>query len=134
MIYDIVALGELLIDFTQWEAGGDRDGEALFERNPGGAPANLLAAAAALGAQTAFIGKVGDDMHGRFLEETLKRAGVSTRGLAFTQEAFTTMAFVALGYAALQGDLVSKTFLFIGFSNQQTRCMISDNGTNEVHV
>ena len=59
---DIVALGELLIDFT--EAGHSRDGRKLFEQNPGGAPANLLTVASHFGYHTSFIGKVGNDMHG----------------------------------------------------------------------
>ena len=60
--FDIAALGELLIDFT--DRGLSDAGMRLFEQNPGGAPANMLAAAARLGERTAFIGKVGDDMHG----------------------------------------------------------------------
>ena len=66
---DIVALGELLIDFT--EAGQSKDGRRLFEQNPGGAPANLLTVASNMGYSTAFIGKVGADMHGAFLKKTL---------------------------------------------------------------
>ena len=69
---DITALGELLVDFTQ--AGFSPAGYPLFEQNPGGAPANLLAAAAKQGLSTAFIGKVGDDMHGRFLKAAAERA------------------------------------------------------------
>lgn len=87
---DITALGELLIDFTQ-------AGERLFEQNPGGAPANVLAAARRLGLSAAFIGKVGRDMHGEFLRDTLDSAGIDTRGLVMSDEAFTTLAFVALG-------------------------------------
>ena len=67
---DIVALGELLIDFT--EAGTGADGMKLFEQNPGGAPVNMLTAVTKNGYQTAFLGKVGDDMHGRFLRDTAK--------------------------------------------------------------
>ena len=67
---DIVALGELLIDFT--EAGQSKDGRRLFEQNPGGAPANLLTVASHMGYSTAFIGKVGADMHGTFLKKTLE--------------------------------------------------------------
>ncbi|MCL2539714.1 MAG: carbohydrate kinase [Oscillospiraceae bacterium] len=91
---DIVALGELLIDFT--ESGVSSNGNRLFEQNPGGAPANLLTAAARLGCKTAFIGKVGRDMHGAFLKETLEKEGIDTRGLVETDEVFTTLAFVAL--------------------------------------
>ena len=74
---DIVALGELLIDFT--EAGTGADGMKLFEQNPGGAPANLLTAASHMGYRTAFIGKVGTDMHGAFLKKTLEKEGIDTR-------------------------------------------------------
>ncbi|WP_455721500.1 PfkB family carbohydrate kinase, partial [Agathobacter sp.] len=65
---DIVALGELLIDFT--ESGTSENGMKLFEQNPGGAPANLLTVASHLGYRTSFIGKVGKDMHGEFLKKT----------------------------------------------------------------
>ena len=92
---DITALGELLIDFTQ--AGVSESGQLLFERNPGGAPANVLAAASRLGLSAAFIGKVGSDMHGEFLRDTLIDAGINTEGLIMSDEAFTTLAFVALG-------------------------------------
>lgn len=67
---DIVALGELLIDFT--EAGTSEGGMRLFEQNPGGAPANLLMVASHMGYKTAFIGKLGKDMHGLFLKKTLE--------------------------------------------------------------
>ena len=73
---DIVALGELLIDFT--EAGHSQDGRKLFEQNPGGAPANLLTVASHFGYRTSFIGKVGNDMHGKFLKKTLQTEGINT--------------------------------------------------------
>lgn len=92
--YDIVALGELLVDFT--DAGRSVSGQRLFEQNPGGAPANMLSAAAKLGLSTAFIGKVGADMQGRFLKDTLDAAGIDTRGLIMADDVFTTLAFVAL--------------------------------------
>ena len=92
--YDIAALGEALIDFT--EAGSNPSGTRLFEQNPGGAPANLVCAAARFGARTAFIGKVGDDMHGRFLIRTLEECGVDTAGVVTDGDVFTTLAFVAL--------------------------------------
>ena len=91
---DITALGELLIDFTP--AGVSQQGMRLFEQNPGGAPANLLAAAAKFGRKTAFIGKVGKDMHGDFLKETLIRAGINTDNLIQDEKYFTTLAFVSL--------------------------------------
>lgn len=93
-MYDIAALGELLIDFT--ESGLSANGMKLFERNPGGAVANVLAAAAKCGRKTAFLGKVGADMHGLFLKETLEAAGIDTAGLIVAADVFTTLAFVAL--------------------------------------
>lgn len=93
-MYDITALGELLIDFT--ECGVSENGMRLFEQNPGGAPANVLAAAAKFGHRTAFIGKVGSDMHGCFLQKTLTDAGIDTSNLVLVDDAFTTLAFVAL--------------------------------------
>lgn len=95
--YDIAALGEALIDFT--EAGRSGSGMRLFEQNPGGAPANLLCAAARFGAKTAFIGKVGADMHGRYLKSVFDEAGVDTRGMILAPDVFTTMAFVTLNGA-----------------------------------
>ena len=91
---DIAALGELLIDFTP--AGNSQQGMRLFEQNPGGAPANMLAAAAKFGLKTAFIGKVGRDMHGDFLKETLVKAGINTENLIQDDKYFTTLAFVSL--------------------------------------
>ncbi len=91
---DIVALGEVLIDFT--ECGKSRDGMKIFEQNPGGAPANMLTAASHMGCSTAFIGKVGDDMHGHFLADTLKREGIDTSGIIIDKTCFTTLAFVGL--------------------------------------
>ena len=79
MNYDVVALGELLIDFT--ESGKSSDGMRLFEQNPGGAPANMLTAVSRFGWKTALIAKVGDDMHGRFLIETLEKEGIATNAV-----------------------------------------------------
>ena len=93
-MHHITALGELLIDFT--ESGVSNGGMKLFEQNPGGAAANVLAAMARLGEKTAFIGKVGNDMHGRFLKETLENVGIDTTGLVMSENFFTTLAFVAL--------------------------------------
>ena len=93
-MYDICALGELLIDFT--EAGLSPAGMRLFEQNAGGAVCNMLCAAAKLGANTTFIGKVGDDMHGQFLKTTLENAGIGTKHMIVSPDVFTTLAFVAL--------------------------------------
>lgn len=94
MRYDVVALGELLIDLT--EAGLSPNGMRLFEQNPGGAPANMLTALSHSGYKTAFIGKVGDDMHGRFLIETLSKEGIDTGAVITDPKCFTTLAFVGL--------------------------------------
>ncbi|NLL78596.1 MAG: carbohydrate kinase [Clostridiales bacterium] len=93
-MYDVTALGELLIDFTP--SGTSASGQRLFEQNPGGAPANVLAALNNCGLKTAFLGKIGDDMHGLFLKETLKNAGIDCTGLIIDKDVFTTLAFVAL--------------------------------------
>jgi fructokinase len=93
-MYDVCALGEVLIDFTP--SGVNDQGVALFGRNPGGAPANVLAMIAKLGGTTAFIGKAGNDGFGRFLEKTLKDAGIDTAGLVFDPACLTTLAFVHL--------------------------------------
>ena len=90
----VTALGEVLIDFT--DAGTSASGQKLFERNPGGAPANVLVALKRLGHDVAFIGKVGEDMHGAFLRETLEAAGIDCSGLVSDPGFFTTLAFVAL--------------------------------------
>lgn len=91
---DIAALGELLIDFT--EAGNSKDRMKLFEQNPGGAPANLLTVASHMGYQTAFIGKVGKDMHGTFLKKTLEDEGIDAAAVVEDANYFTTLAFVAI--------------------------------------
>lgn len=91
---DIVALGELLIDFT--EAGYGASGMKLFEQNPGGAPANLLTVVSHMGFKTSFIGKVGNDMHGLFLKRTLEQEGIGTDSLIVDDSVFTTLAFVEI--------------------------------------
>ena len=93
--FDVVALGELLVDFT--ENGRSSQGNALFEANPGGAPCNVLAMLKKLGRSCAFIGKVGDDFFGRLLRETAEEAGIDTRGLLTDGSVPTTLAFVKTG-------------------------------------
>lgn len=90
--FDVVALGELLIDFT--ENGISSQGNPIFEANPGGAPCNVLAMLQKLGKKTAFIGKVGSDMFGSQLTETVKAAGIDVTGLVSDKSVSTTMAFV----------------------------------------
>ena len=93
-MFDLITLGELLIDFT--ESGMSENNQRLFEQNPGGAVANVACAASRLGIKTSFIGKVGNDMHGAFLALTLRNIGVNTDNLIMSDEFFTTLAFVAL--------------------------------------
>ncbi len=90
----VTALGELLVDFT--DAGESADGRRLFERNPGGAPANVAVGAARLGVSAAFIGKVGDDVNGRYLRDVLVREGVDCTGLVVDPACATTLTFVEL--------------------------------------
>lgn len=90
--YDVTALGELLIDFT--ENGTSLQGNPLFEANPGGAPCNVLAMLSKLGNKTAFIGKVGNDMFGRQLKDAVKSVGICTDGLVTDETVPTTLAFV----------------------------------------
>ncbi len=91
-MFDVVALGELLIDFTQ--NGLSQQGNGLFEANPGGAPCNVLAMLTKLGKKTAFIGKVGDDFFGRMLAETICEVGIDNRNLLFDDKIHTTLALV----------------------------------------
>ena len=87
--YDVVAMGELLVDFAQ--CGQSAQGNSLFEACPGGAPCNMLSR---LGKKTAFIGKVGDDMFGRLLRGTITDLGIQDRGLITDGRYSTTLAFV----------------------------------------
>lgn len=89
---DVVALGELLIDFAC--IGTDAEGYPTMAAHPGGAPANFLAALTKFGAKTALIGKVGTDAFGKMLTGTLAKAGIDTRGLVAAEDVFTTLAFV----------------------------------------
>ena len=91
-MYDVIALGELLIDFASKSV--DPAGYPTMAANPGGAPGNFLAALNAYGAKTAFLGKVGDDAFGHLLLGTLDQAGIETRGIVVDPEVFTTLAFV----------------------------------------
>lgn len=90
--YDVIALGELLIDFTM--NGESEQGNHLFEACPGGAPCNVLAMLNKLGKKTAFIGKVGNDQFGTLLRKTLNEAGIDTSNLFTDDEVNTTLAFV----------------------------------------
>ena len=94
MKYDVVALGELLIDFAP--VSKSESGYPVLAAQPGGAPGNFLAALNKFGCRTGMIGKVGEDMFGRLLLGTLSSAGIDTRGILTDAGVFTTMAFVSL--------------------------------------
>jgi len=91
-MFNVVALGELLIDFTN--NGTSNQGNALFEANPGGAPCNVLSMLQRLGKKTAFIGKVGNDHLGKTLIEVVKEQGINTENLLVDSSIPTTLAFV----------------------------------------
>ena len=103
-MYDVIAIGELLIDFATQSA--DAEGYPTMKANPGGAPGNFLAALSRYGARTAFLGKVGDDAFGKLLLETMQKAGIETRGIVVDDSVFTTLAFVTF---SPEGD---RTFSF----------------------
>ena len=91
---DVVSIGELLIDFAT--VSTDADGYPTMAAHAGGAVANFLAALAKYGHGTALMGKVGTDTFGNLLLNTLKKAGIETRGMVQTDDVFTTLAFVTL--------------------------------------
>lgn len=90
--FDVIALGELLIDMT--DNGVSGQGNTLFEANPGGAPCNVLAMLTKLGYRTGFIGKVGEDLFGRKLKSVLEEVGIDTSNLCVDSDCRTTLAFV----------------------------------------
>ncbi len=90
---DVVALGELLIDFTSY--GLSSQGNPLYEANPGGAPCNVLAILKRLSKSASFIGKVGDDVYGHQLHDAIVNAGIGDEGLIYDKEVHTTLAIVS---------------------------------------
>jgi fructokinase len=103
---DIVCLGELLVDMFPAELGRRLAEVSAFRPKPGGAPANVAVAAVRLGAESAFIGKVGDEAFGHHLSDVLAKEGVETRGMRFDVEARTGLAFIA------QPDENTSEFVF----------------------
>lgn len=101
---DVIALGELLIDFTN--NGTSNQGNPIFEANPGGAPCNVLSMLAKLGKKTAFIGKVGSDQFGKLLRQTIAEAGILNDYLLEDENVPTTLAFV---HTTMEGD---RNFFF----------------------
>jgi len=97
--YDVIALGELLIDFTQ--NGTSQAGNWMMEANPGGAPCNVLAMLTKLGYKTAFIGQVGNDMFGKMLKDRVSSINIDISNLVLSDEYNTTLAFV---HTAPDGD------------------------------
>ena len=119
--YDVVALGELLIDFT--DNGVSGQGNTLFEANPGGAPCNVLALLNRLGHKTAFMGKVGDDLFGQHLKKVLEDIKIDTKGLLMDKEVKTTLAFVK----TLEGG--DRDFSF--YRNPGADMMLSEDEIDE---
>ncbi|MCD8015647.1 MAG: carbohydrate kinase [Lachnospiraceae bacterium] len=131
-MYHVVALGELVIDFSP---GGVSDrGNALYERQPGGAPSNVLAAVSRLGGNAALMGMVGDDSFGYYLQEMALSCGIDCAGLCFTKEAYTTLAFVHLdGSGERSFTVMRKPGADTQLRREQVRTdMISD--TRILHV
>lgn len=91
-MFDVTAIGELLIDFASLSA--DEEGYPTMAAHPGGAPGNYLAALSTYGMKTAFLGKVGTDVFGELIIGTMKRAGIETKGIIQDDAVFTTLAFV----------------------------------------
>lgn len=110
--YDVVALGELLVDFT--ENGSSPQGNPIFEANPGGAPCNVLAMLQRLGKKTAFIGKVGADALGEMLRDVVAEQGIDISNLSMDSKVPTTLAFV---HTAPDGD---RSFSFYRNSGADT--------------
>jgi fructokinase len=117
-MFDVTAIGELLIDFTP--AGNSAAGDLLFARKPGGAPANVLTANSKLGGKTSFIGKVGNDMFGRFLKNNLESSRIDTTGVIIDQDIPTTLAFVQLD------DRGDRSFSFYRKPGADLMLQISD--------
>lgn len=90
--FDVIAVGELLVDFTL--NGVSNQNNAIFEACPGGAPCNVLAMLQKLNKKTAFIGRVGNDMFGNMLKRTIDEIGINSTGLAFDSKTNTTLTFV----------------------------------------
>ena len=119
--FDVCALGELLIDFT--ENGTSPRGNPIMEANPGGAPCNVLAMLNRLGYKTAFIGKIGDDIFGRQLKKAVQEVGINTDGLVTDKIVNTTLAFV---HTLPGGD---REFSF--YRNPGADIMLSEADMNE---
>lgn len=116
--YDVVALGEILIDFT--DSGTNADGKKLYEENPGGAPANCVSAVVKLGGSGAFVGMTGRDSFGSDIRAVLEDIGVDIRGMRYCDSQHTTLAFVTL---AANGE---RAFSFCRNPGADTQIQPSD--------
>ena len=128
-MFDILTIGEMLIDLTQ--TGVSDQGIPVYTAFPGGAPANVAVAAAKLGASTAFIGKVGNDAFGKLLVDTVKNNGVNADGMIVTDTANTTLAVVSLQQSG------ERDFAFYrkGFADTQlSESEISDDTLKNTHI
>ena len=122
--FDVIALGELLIDFTM--NGQSEQGNDLFEACPGGAPCNVLAMLNEMGKKTAFIGKVGKDQFGKLLRNTLNDIGIDTSNLFTDSTVNTTLAFV---HTLEDGD---REFSF--YRNPGADMMLSESDIDETLI
>lgn len=112
-MYDVTALGELLIDFTN--NGLSENNNILFEANPGGAPCNVLAMLSKLGRKTAFIGKVGDDILGNILKKSIEECGIDSTYLLLDKNSSTTQAFI------LTSETGERSFSFMRNDSADTQ-------------
>lgn len=119
--FDIIALGEILIDFTH--NGISSQGNGMFEANPGGAVSNVLAMMNRLGHTTAFMGKVGNDIFGKLLIRTLDELSINTQNVLVDQEIRTTLAFVA------NDETGDRSFSF--YRNPGADMMFTEDEVNE---
>ena len=110
--FDILTLGELLIDFTH--NGVSSQGNGLFEANPGGAVCNVLAMMNKLGHSAAYMGKVGDDIFGHLLKKTLEEVSINTECMLMDKDARTTLAFVAKPETEVKDEDIVSLFPAVG--------------------
>ena len=122
--YDVIALGELLADFTM--NGKSTQGNNIFEACPGGAPCNVLAMLSKYGKRTSFTGKIGNDMFGTMLKDTLKSAGIDTSHLYTDEDVNTTLAFVT----TLPGG--DREFSF--YRNPGADMMLTEDDIDEEYI
>lgn len=118
---DVIALGELLIDFT--DNGISQQGNKIFEANPGGAPCNVLSMLSNYGKKTGFIGKIGNDQFGNILKQTIENIGIDTKGLIIDKNFNTTLAFV---HTMPDGDRYFSFYRTLGAD-----CMLNENEIDE---